>query len=196
MGLMQQKPEANKETIDSVFGERFADARKSTKVSQETVVAELSKRGYELPLTAIGKIERGQRRVTVGEAAALADALGFTLDALVNRQGLLLSSWAIVGRERDALMEQAKLYVDALIDLAKIADSGESHLRDRDIESLTRWLEQETPALSTSDSLVILEARLAREGLNQSGRFLQILLQSLKSESESLVELRAKLRDD
>ncbi|MBG6237399.1 transcriptional regulator with XRE-family HTH domain [Mycetocola sp. CAN_C7] len=171
-------------TIDGIFGKRFAEARKGKGLSQEAIVTALAKRGYPLHLTAVGKIERGERRVTVGEAAALADALGFTLDALIGDQGNLLSVYAVHSRESEALRRQIEVYARALLDVALTADSA--RLRDSDRAWLSTELANQTPAQLTTDALMYVEAAIAREGLAASGEYTRQLLRNMQDDGTSL----------
>lgn len=181
---MDNEESADLATIDGLFGKRFAEARKDKGLSQEAIVSELEKRGYSLHITAVGKIERGERRVTVGEAAALADTLNFTLDAMIGGQGKLLTAYAINGRERDAFTKQAAIYARSFFDIAVAADGAQ--LRDADRDWLSTELANQTPAQLTHDAIMHVEAAITREGLDATGKYAKSLLESMKRDDEAL----------
>ena len=185
MGIEDSK---DLETIDDLFGQRFAEARKGRGFSQEAIVLELEKRGYPLHLTAVGKIERGQRRVTVGEAAALADALDYTLDTLIGGQGKLLSAHAVGTRERQRLSTQAHTYADAMLDIAVAADSVK--LRVVDADWLDTELVNQSPAQMTTNVAMFVRSSILRKGLDDSGKYVQLLLEALRKDEEVLASNR------
>ena len=175
-------------TIDSMFGQRFATARKERGFSQEAIVREVATRGYSLHLTAIGKIERGERRVTIGEAAAIADSLDYTLDALIGGQGRLLTAQAVGTSERQRLSAQARVYAEALLNIAVAADSVP--LRAVDSDWLDTELVNQSPAQMTTEVGMFVRASISRNGLDDSGKYVQLLLGALIKDADALAKNR------
>lgn len=68
--------------IDSRFGERVRAARVTRGQKQDELAAAVTRLNVEMTTATIGKIERGERRVTIGEASALARALVTTIEEL------------------------------------------------------------------------------------------------------------------
>ncbi|WP_181137585.1 helix-turn-helix domain-containing protein [Rathayibacter sp. AY1D1] len=71
------------EQIDRSFGAAVRLARVEARLSQEEVAGRVTEVGYEMSQATVGKIERGERKVTIGEAEALAAALETSTSALV-----------------------------------------------------------------------------------------------------------------
>lgn len=70
----------NADAVDAGFGPRMLKARNQALVTQPVLAAALG-----LHVTAIGKIERGERRVTVGEAVIIANTIGVPLLSLLGQ---------------------------------------------------------------------------------------------------------------
>ena len=70
--------------IDDVFGENLKQCREIRGLTQEALNTEMVKRGFEFHPTTIYRIEKGRRRVLIGEAVALAEALQVPLDRLTS----------------------------------------------------------------------------------------------------------------
>lgn len=64
------------EDIDREFGQAVRAFRIGAENSQDELAAKVSNLGYPMSSATIGKIERCERKVTVGEAEAIARALG------------------------------------------------------------------------------------------------------------------------
>ncbi|WP_307223360.1 helix-turn-helix transcriptional regulator [Microbacterium arborescens] len=62
-------------TSDTAFADWIKDARTRAGVSQEELARRVRERGFDFQQQTIYKIEKGSRRVSIGEAVALADAL-------------------------------------------------------------------------------------------------------------------------
>lgn len=176
-------------TVDSSFGERFLEARRMKGLSQEAIATGLSARGINMHVTAIGKIERGERRVTIGEASALASTLGFTLDGLVGGGADLTTSYALSNRARDRFYDAWHEYLDSLIDVALAADSQSHPLRSRDREWLLYSMPQQTPARLLADVSLAFEARVEREGI-EVGEHLQVLRAAIQQDDAAIQGLR------
>jgi transcriptional regulator with XRE-family HTH domain len=182
-------------SVDDSFGSRFLAARREKDLSQEAVVTALEARGIKLHVTAIGKIERGERRVTVGEASALASVLGYTLDGLIGGGGDLVTQYALMDFVQTQLNRATTDYVNALVRVARAADEMSQPLRDEDREWLTKQMPQVTPALLVgANALLQLESRLSNEGVTDQGEFVQLLRGAIGSDRERLSE-RGGTRD-
>ncbi|WP_448002548.1 helix-turn-helix domain-containing protein [Agromyces bauzanensis] len=79
-------------SLDSAFARAVRDARLALGLSQDDLGARMAQRGYDFHQTTIAKIERGARRVAVGEAAELADILGIPLAAVLGRDPASVSA--------------------------------------------------------------------------------------------------------
>jgi chromosome segregation ATPase len=111
-------------------------------MSQKTLAADASKLGVKLLQTTVAKIEAEQRDVRLGEAWALARALGVRFDSMVG--GLDEGSYSleelaqIVADVDDAVaeakvrMEQAELEVDRL-------DAARDHAKQRESETYLEY---------------------------------------------------------
>lgn len=177
-------------TVDSSFGERFLEARRLKGLSQEAIAAGLSDRGITMHVTAIGKIERGERRVTIGEASALASTLGLTLDGLVGGGADLTTSYALSNRARNHFYVAWHEYLDSLIDVAHSADKQSHPLRDRDREWLMNSMPQQTPTRLLADVSQAFDARLERDKL-EVGEHLHVLREAIQQDDAAIQELRS-----
>lgn len=70
--------------IDDVFGENLKKYRERKGLTQEALNNEMVKRGFEFHPTTIYRIEKGRRRVLIGEAVTLAEVLDVPLDQLTS----------------------------------------------------------------------------------------------------------------
>lgn len=66
---------------DATFGNAFRTARQRTH-SQEQVAEEMQKRGFDFHQATVYKIETGKRKVTIGEALALAEIVRVPIEVL------------------------------------------------------------------------------------------------------------------
>ncbi len=73
------------ETSDAAFAHFFREARERRGLSQERVATDMQRMGFDFHQPTVYKIEKGLRKVTVGEAVALAEIVGEPVDSLVNR---------------------------------------------------------------------------------------------------------------
>lgn len=69
--------------LDLNFGANVRQVRQQRGLNQEQLAALVQLKGYDLHQTTIGKIERGKRRASVGEAFAIAESLSVQLPALM-----------------------------------------------------------------------------------------------------------------
>jgi transcriptional regulator with XRE-family HTH domain len=75
--------------MDKQFAEGVREARQHAALSQEQVAEKMRELGFEMSQPVVGKIERGERKVTVGEAMALAEVLGVNVLSLVRGESVL-----------------------------------------------------------------------------------------------------------
>lgn len=68
--------------IDETLGENLKSWRIQRDLTQEAVVAEMVKRGFDFYQSTLYKIESGKRRVIFGEAVALSEILQVSLEVL------------------------------------------------------------------------------------------------------------------
>lgn len=179
-------------SIDDSFGPRFLAARREKGMSQESVVDGLAQRGINLHVTAIGKIERGERRVTVGEASALASVLGYTLDTLIGGGGDLVTFYQLFDYTQSLHKRQSQDYLRAMMNVAIAADELGDQLRPEDRQWLLRNLPKQTPAMLI-EARLHADGRLSRDGISEPGEYLKVLLEALYRDEDAL---RDALGDD
>ena len=130
------------EGIDRDFGAAVRAARVDRGISQEDLAAEVSRLGYPLSQATVGKIERGERKVTVGEAHAVASALQMSTSELilgpshVNRE-ILAGRLEILREELVAAaraLDSGKALV--AIEAGRLSDYDQDWLRDDIFESV------------------------------------------------------------
>lgn len=69
--------------LDEKFAARMTELRKASGMSQTDLAEALTKRGLSFHQQTIGRIERGGRSVSIGEAVLIAEALGTDLASLM-----------------------------------------------------------------------------------------------------------------
>lgn len=112
------------ENVDRDIGNAVRLARVSKDKSQEDLAAEMTRLGYPVSQATIGKIERGERKVTVGEATALAQALGMrsVLDLTQGESSLrLLLMLARLDTAREDFRAAGARMIDDHLELARTA---------------------------------------------------------------------------
>src|SRR6516164_3759995 len=67
---------------DERFAANIREERERRKLSQGELARRMAERGYPYYQQTIRRIEEGRRKVSVGEAKALAEILGTTMDRL------------------------------------------------------------------------------------------------------------------
>lgn len=175
---------------ERAFAEKIRLHREQKTMTQEELAHEVSLRGFDFKQQTIYKIESGNRRVTVGEAAAIADALGYTLDGLFGGGGSLASAYLLSNRAGSQARRAAREYVDALMDVAIAADGMTQPLRSADVRWLTHAMPEQTPAQTTIDVLMDFNARLSRDGITKPGKFLSLLRDAIQRDTDALSALR------
>lgn len=153
--------------IDRDFGKAVRARRIDRELSQEDLAQRVSARGYALSQATVGKIERGDRKVTIGEAEAIAAALA------TNVRELVLGPSYVT---REILMSRLNTLRRELIDAVAAFDSGRAlvafeavglsdydrdWLRDSVLESA-----EEVIADYRKDVLVENEARRRRDEMD------------------------------
>ncbi|MFJ7289241.1 helix-turn-helix domain-containing protein [Curtobacterium sp. NPDC098951] len=171
------------EQIDESFASAVRETRTRLGVSQDRLAAEVAKRGYSFHVTTVGKIERGDRRVTVGEAVALADALDVSLESLVHNKQDLTASFAEHGQARTAFILEAARYVETMLSVAAAADN-QADLRHEDEQWLAEAFLVQTPADLTEDARYALDAAISRRGIDPDGVWVKRLVRSVTEGAE------------
>lgn len=69
--------------LDETFAANLKQAREDARLSQEELARRMSLRGFRFHQSTVNKIETGERKVSIGEAAELATVLHVRLEALV-----------------------------------------------------------------------------------------------------------------
>ena len=90
--------------IDTTIGERLKHWRNFLGFTQEEICQGMSARGFEFFQSTIHNIEKGKRRVSIGEAVALAETLGVTLDNLTNPE-VTSAPWLVASLSYGARLE-------------------------------------------------------------------------------------------
>lgn len=170
-------------TVDEAFAARFREVRTELGYSQEQVAVSMSEMGHAFYVTTVGKIERGDRRVSVGEAVSLAEALGVDIAVLLATQSDLAASYAVIGRTRDDFRRAMSSYVDSMVIVAAAADRSDV-LSDRDLTWLREGLLKQTPGDLVEDAQYAATATITREGFNPDGEYVLQLLQAISDAAE------------
>ena len=134
--------------IDGEIGEALRIARLAKGVTQDDLSAAVEAMGVKLSQATIGKIERGERKVTLGESYALSRALGLFQDELVG--GISATSAFALAERLDRLRDELKEALHAfesgqalVIAQARALDpSDQVRLRDAVRESLEDVIEE------------------------------------------------------
>lgn len=133
--------------IDDEFGKALRIAREAKGVTQEELAEAVERMGIRLSQATIGKIERGDRKVTVGESHALARALRIHEGELARG---VSATTALVLRDRlDALRAEAKDALHAFesaqalveVQSKSLPDTEQVALQDAVAETLEELIE-------------------------------------------------------
>lgn len=109
-------------SVDNEFGRRVRLAREARSMSQSQLADAMHPLGFDVTQQMIYKIESGQRKVTVGEATALADALGLrsVLDLTRGESSLRLRLMlGLLEVARKNYRDAGDRLIDAHLDLAR-----------------------------------------------------------------------------
>jgi transcriptional regulator with XRE-family HTH domain len=98
---------------DERFRVNFKAARERAGLTQEAVARAMAEAEFAFVQQTIARIELGRRKVSFGEAVALARAVGSTADALSRPPGLALEGWRILDAARQARESHATITVEA-----------------------------------------------------------------------------------
>lgn len=170
---------------DRVFAQNVKRARLAADLRQDELAAILETRGFSFHPTVIGKVERGERRVSIGEAAAMADSLGVALADLIEESGELQAAYAAHTTSQKRFVTAAYDYASSLLDVAAAAD-GAGSLDDRDRWWLDTELRNQSPARMTTDSLFVLRGAIDRRDIDPNGVYVRRLLSALEQDSIAL----------
>lgn len=112
---------------DAVFGRRLRHMREQAGLTQQQLADVMRAVGSKMHRSTIGKIEAGQRVVSVGEAAEFARILGIDLTQLINvGQGRLVTAQLKVA----SLEHQAEDYTRRLHEAQVLLDDTLARLTD------------------------------------------------------------------
>ncbi len=104
---------------DDLFAENTRRVREERRLTQGALAALLLELGVNLPQQTIYKIETGKRRVTVGEAVVIAEALDVNVMALMRGAEAYESAVASlkneIGIDEAALEARIKSAVDSML---------------------------------------------------------------------------------
>ncbi|PZU48441.1 MAG: hypothetical protein DI566_04195 [Microbacterium sp.] len=120
---------------DRLFAEGFKTARSARGMTHPQVVDAMNELGFNFAQQTVYKIENGLRRVTIGEAIALADVIGVPLEKLLPREDNLRELQIVrdlraaeVMRAQHA-MQSAEREYEAALARAAAADASYSEAR-------------------------------------------------------------------
>lgn len=133
--------------IDDEFGEALRIARQASGITQEELADMMFAMGFKLSQATIGKIERGERKVTVGESQALARGLGLFGSELI--RGVSGASARVLKDRLKILRDEAKDALHAyeagqalvLVQLAGLSEMDRAPLEREVHESLEELVE-------------------------------------------------------
>lgn len=177
--------------IDRDFGRAVHAARESKPGMTQAKLSEaLEVYGIYLSEATIGKIERGDRKVTVGEAQAIARALGHTFDGVIgSSEATLRANGTVVASTVRHLQQFADEYATALLHYTRTADElGEDPPADF-LHYLETSVPSQTPAQIASDARGKVEAEIERQAIIP-GAHLQRLREALNRDADALLAAR------
>jgi transcriptional regulator with XRE-family HTH domain len=176
------------ETRDAAFAAMLREARERKGITQEDLAAFMTGEGHDFHQQTIYKIERGKRKVTLGEAISLAEAVGVPVESLTDRApelAALRTAYAVQGRERVAFVNLMESYTLALLEVAVAADNAAA-LTDSDVSWLDSAMLKQSPAGMTADAGVIIDAAISREGVKGNGHYVSQLRERVRREHDLL----------
>lgn len=103
----QDKPKATN-WVDEMLGVNLKQIREIKGITQEVIVQKMKEKGFEFFQSTIHNIEKGNRRVSLGEAVALGQCLEVSIEEL--SRPTMSNDLMLVG----ALRHGAKLELDAI----------------------------------------------------------------------------------
>lgn len=113
--------------MDEKFAEAFRVARQAAGLSQAEVAARMADFGYDTSQPVIGKIERGERRVTIGEGEALSAIVGRSTTTLLNGPTRMRVELGVehLRARRQAIKDAVERFQSAQLVLAQVLDIDE-----------------------------------------------------------------------
>jgi len=113
--------------MDEKFAEAFRLARQAAGLSQAEVAARMADFGYDTSQPVIGQIERGERRVTIGEGEALSAIVDRSTRTLLNGPTSLRLELGVehLRARRKAIKEAVERFQSAQLVLAQVLDIDE-----------------------------------------------------------------------
>jgi transcriptional regulator with XRE-family HTH domain len=123
---------------DTLFGRRLRYLREEAGLTQQQLADVMREAGAKMHRSTIGKIEAGERVVSIGEAAQFADILGIDLRELINvgRKRLVTAQLRVASLEHRAgdytrQRDEAQILLDhALTEL----ETARAQLKERENE--------------------------------------------------------------
>lgn len=116
---------------DETFGAAIREARERSRITQAQLAEEMKYRGFDFHQQTVYKIESGKRKVTVGEALALAELVEVPIEVLAARSEDSLQ------RRRQTLRFLARQTVQYIEDVANAAQEAKDKQRElRDAAAL------------------------------------------------------------
>ena len=176
------------EHIDRDFGDAVRTVRQARAMSQADLASQVEARGYAVSQATLGKIERGERRVTIGEAQAIANALQVELNDLVSggANPMVAQAFGRVTTAGRDLSHAARAYALQMLELCLQADAA-----DELTDSQRWWLDTElvgqAPAwVAASDAAIEAMTTCERESLPLDGAYTAKLLDTFEADQAAL----------
>jgi transcriptional regulator with XRE-family HTH domain len=177
--------------LDDRFAAAFKVARDHAELSQEAIAERMRELGFDMSQPVIGKIERGQRKVSIGEAEALSSTVSQDLHSLLAgpQYMRLRRATAELDRLRTEVMQSIARFQSGQQAMALFADQlkglGElGELDAEDVEYLMLEPIAEIVAELKKDNISANVARRHRDQLDQD------------VEAEHLVQSESRVRED
>lgn len=108
-------------TADDSFGSAVRNARESAAMTQVQLADAMRERGFDFHQQTVYKIEAGRRKVTVGEALAIAELVAVPLDILAARNPDQNAKHALL------LRQQSGRILSLVTELEAVAKEGRKH---------------------------------------------------------------------
>lgn len=175
--------------LDQKLAQRIREVREEQSLSQGDLAKRMRERGLEgFQQQTVARIESGNRKVTFGEAIALATALNHTPEGLLGEDGeeALVQRGANVARTASALSRAAQDYTVALFDFVLQADAIQGPIREGQQSFLEAVYRAQTPAMMTVDSGLAINAAMSRRGITEPGPYLERLIEAVARDESAL----------
>jgi transcriptional regulator with XRE-family HTH domain len=175
--------EMNGHDVDAAFSEALRATRERRSMTQGELAQQMSARGFDFHQQTVTKVENGRRKVTIGEATAMAAILEAPLEALIQGRNGLAASYAVHNRARGDFVATMSSYVESMLGVAMAADQIDV-LHEDDVIWLNAGLLMQTPLDLTEDAQYALEAATGRLEANVDGLWVRRLLEHIREDSE------------